>query len=249
MRETRIAEWLLGRFSDRGRAASMVGDLAETAALKGRAWFWRSYAGVLAAFAWRPVGGFLLVLAGWWWGARYSGGLYLGDMATLAPYGDAAGKWQEMFVSWVTSAGAMSWTIFLYSAVRFGLKDRTTRLSAGFGIIGMVTAWFWWVSVVPTMAAAALIVLAGYSISSAPGRRGLSAIGLLWLTLPLVRLVSVTVFISVTRHYLHDATLPRWLFAVWFAACFAATAVFTCVLCNSIHSALNKGSARTVTPA
>ncbi len=38
----RFAEWMLSQVTPRDRAAATVGDLAEDAATRGRAWFWRS---------------------------------------------------------------------------------------------------------------------------------------------------------------------------------------------------------------
>jgi hypothetical protein len=52
---SRIAEWLLESVTTRERAASTVGDLRETAATRGEAWFWASVLGAAGALLWRGM--------------------------------------------------------------------------------------------------------------------------------------------------------------------------------------------------
>jgi len=55
MRKDRIAEWLLESVTTRERAGSTVGDLRESAATRGEAWFWLSVARTAASISWRGV--------------------------------------------------------------------------------------------------------------------------------------------------------------------------------------------------
>jgi len=55
MRKDRIAEWLLESVTTRERAASTVGDLRETAATRGEAWFWWSVLGTTVSLLWRGM--------------------------------------------------------------------------------------------------------------------------------------------------------------------------------------------------
>jgi len=55
MRKDRIAEWLLESVTTRQRAASTVGDLRESAAARGEAWFWLSVLGTAASLSRRGV--------------------------------------------------------------------------------------------------------------------------------------------------------------------------------------------------
>jgi hypothetical protein len=57
-----IAEWIVGRFTAKKRAASIVGDLLELEPQNGRWWFWLSLARIVTSLAWRPSVAFLAAL-------------------------------------------------------------------------------------------------------------------------------------------------------------------------------------------
>jgi hypothetical protein len=85
MHRDRIAEWILAQVTSRERAASTVGDLVETAATRGPAWFWSSVLGTAASLLWRgiatdPRGMLGLAFCGW----AVSVGLLVGCMVCLA---------------------------------------------------------------------------------------------------------------------------------------------------------------------
>src|SRR5947208_17162579 len=48
-------EWIIARFTDRSRAAAIVGDLFEGAAEQGTLWFWLSVTGILLSLSWRSL--------------------------------------------------------------------------------------------------------------------------------------------------------------------------------------------------
>ena len=52
MRKDRIAEWILVLVTSRERAASIVGDMMESAATHGRVWFWSSVLRAAASLLW-----------------------------------------------------------------------------------------------------------------------------------------------------------------------------------------------------
>lgn len=70
MRKDRIAEWLLVLVTSRERAASIVGDMMESADTHGSAWFWTSVLRATASLLWRgfaanPRGMLGLAFFGW----------------------------------------------------------------------------------------------------------------------------------------------------------------------------------------
>jgi hypothetical protein len=80
MHKDRIAEWLLVLVTSRERAASIVGDMLESAATHGSAWFWTGVLRATASLLWRgfagnPRGMFGLAFFGW----------LIGSLLTLVP--------------------------------------------------------------------------------------------------------------------------------------------------------------------
>jgi hypothetical protein len=55
MRNDRVAEWLLASVAARERAASILGDLRESAATRGELWFWTNVLRTAASLSWRGV--------------------------------------------------------------------------------------------------------------------------------------------------------------------------------------------------
>jgi hypothetical protein len=232
MRNTAFAEGLLALFMDRARAASVVGDLAEAADEKGDTWFWRAYAGVLASFAWRPVGGFLLAAAGCWWSPRYfSVGVHGGPDVILVGIG------KGFFIGLVTSLGALSCVIFLFSVIRFGTRDRLTRFSLGFGVVGGVMGWFWWVPAVPVLAAVSIAIMVGYAMWSAIGRRSLAALAGLWLALIALEFAGLKLYRVGIDHvlgYRNSGTA----YGIWFSCWYLGVLITACWLCTRVHRRL-----------
>ena len=175
MRLEAMAEWMLGIFVGRVKAASIVGDLAEADAEGARgAWgFWWSYADILFAAAWRPVAAIGVAFAAIWYGGTYFVGPNgMAGFTAVEYIAFARGSWLEEMVS----TGAISAFIFAYLWVRFGTQDRMARLALGFAVTGVMVAWFSFVTVVPWMAAAAYAILCGVALASREGRWCLAAI-------------------------------------------------------------------------
>jgi len=231
MRSQAIAERLLAMFTDRARASSIVGDLAEGAREKGERWFWWAYVGVIASIAWRPLGGFASAAIGCWWGLGY-----VGSSFSMAPDGQFAGKALELFLSVMTAAGAISWLVFLFSVIRYGAKDRLTRLSLGFSVIGTMVGWFWWVSMVPAIAAIAIVVLVGYAMVTETGRRGLAALMGLWVAIAALQYAGLKSFRFPIDHTFGYKGAPA-IYAAWFWFCYIVVLAVACLLCARVHHA------------
>lgn len=233
MRKRAFAERLLALFTDRARAASIVGDLAEITREKGNAWFWWAYADVFGAAAWRPLAAFVFATAATWFGGQYylGGGFYCPSNIYAACLMPAA--WLRM----VIAAGEFSSFVFLFAAVRFGLNDRLTRLALGFAVLGSVAGWFFFVEYMVAIASTAFAVLCGSALLSPKGRRSLAAIAGLWVAFYCTDHVGRWIFIGVLRHVLRSWDY-RPAFPVWFAICYIGGLAACAALCAHVHHAL-----------
>ncbi|WP_035350140.1 hypothetical protein [Edaphobacter aggregans] len=135
MHSSSIAEWIVVRFTDKQRAASMVGDLLELEPHKGLLWFWLSLVRVVISLAWRRSLAFVV--------APYAGLWILGKLAAVlrdtylrhAP----PGTWGVPGnLTLLPIAGAFFWMVLLYTAIRYGLRDRVTQLVLA--LAGLITA-------------------------------------------------------------------------------------------------------------
>lgn len=235
MRKHAFAEWLLSLFTDDARATAVMGDLAETSAEKGSAWFWRAYAGVLASFAWRPAVAFAFVGVVTWFGGRYyrgSGGFYC-LISGNAP-SSLLGRLTMLVVN---SAGEFSAFIFLFAAVRFGLNDRLTRLALGFAVLGSVVSWFYFAEYMSAVTAATVTVLCVHSFMSPKGRRSLMAIVFLWIAFTALEYVGLKIFRAGIDHVLGFRSAPA-AYEVWFYSCYLAALAIACWLCARVHRAV-----------
>ena len=131
MRSDFVAEWILARFTTRSRAASIVGDLLENRCEKGTLWFWRSFAGIVLAVAWR-------------WPFAFASAFYLGLHALgalqMPIYGVNAAhrppqEWMLVF-DVLPGLGMLLWMAAPYAAIRFGLRDSFRTACLGVWGIG-----------------------------------------------------------------------------------------------------------------
>src|SRR5437879_13524943 len=110
-------EWIIARFTDRSRAAAIVGDLFEGAAEQGTLWFWLSVTGILLSLSWRSligsVTGFFV--------------LYFVHALTMPLYSlHAVHRPPEFCVPLFGFLGALSmdlWVASPYTVVRYGIWD------------------------------------------------------------------------------------------------------------------------------
>ncbi len=200
MRSTRWAEWIIARFARRAVAASIVGDLLETATQRGTLWFWWSVAGITLSYIWRPIIAFVAAFyvglknlgsrTGWrllswlviFFGVEILLGLAISitsvrlhppDLPLLDPRGTAA-------LGVALLAGSIIATIIAGRAERLSLRDYYIPTRAFFGrFFWRGLLWgFWAVSLLIGLIA----VLHGYHVTGLAihGRR-LAYAALWWL--------------------------------------------------------------------
>ncbi len=142
MHSSSIAEWVVSRFIDRQRAASIVGDLLESKPQKGSIWiwFWFSLARIIVSHGWRwPVGFIAAFYSGMWALGKFQMVLFGVHAAHRPP----EYPWEPVFTV-LSAFGGLSWMVFFYAAVRYGVGDRVTQL--GFASAGLSTVIIccWW---------------------------------------------------------------------------------------------------------
>lgn len=143
MRSVAVAEWIVGRFTNKNRAASIIGDLVELKLQKGSLWFWLSLAGVVLSLTWRrPIAFVAAVLATFVW--------VWGYMCLVVPiWRSHAYKLPEhswMFASDVLGTiGTVLLMVLMYSAIRYGFRDGLTRLALVLTpIVAAAAVYCWW---------------------------------------------------------------------------------------------------------
>jgi hypothetical protein len=150
MQSATSAEWILGRLTTKERAASIIGDLVEIEKHKGQLWFWLSVAGIVVSLAWRrPVAFLAGSFAGVWTG-------YCFFWATFY-----RARWMPVLEVF-TLVGSTLCFFFMYSVVRYGIRERASQLALAWaGLITMVI-FCWQQPVVLT-----LCVIAALAITAA----------------------------------------------------------------------------------
>jgi hypothetical protein len=138
MDSLKLLEAILARFTPRDRAASILGDLTELSATRGRLWFYAACARTLIALAWRTPVAFLIAVAGVWLSfrgiilmqhamhLRLSGeGLFRGynTLQRIAP-------WRPPMRMRILQ-GECYFLFFAlpFALVRFGVRSRLTQLA------------------------------------------------------------------------------------------------------------------------
>ena len=236
MRREAIAERALALFVGRERAAAITGDLAERATEEGSRWFWWSLVDILLAAAWRPVLAFALGMAAIWWGARYLMGSYTdGQVFELHMVWWMGSSWPMAAVS----IGGYSAFLFVYSVVRYGMRDSTARLSLGFAVTGVMVAWFHFVKEVPMMAGAAYLILCGVAMLTKEGQRSLAAI----VGSGVVIVCAVNGGDWMIMHALRSGMLKRMNWTEiysWITMCYFAGLAASALLCARMHRAVTR---------
>lgn len=172
-----VAEWLIARFTERSRAASIVGDLLEATAKQGSLAFWFSIAGVVLAITWRHLTAFAAALLC----------LYVFQALAMPPHLTEHGLlaaimhqphsiWLPLFIV-LRSASAFLSMAAPYAIICYGLRDRFAQLAVVLFI--PVTLIFWFSSI--PLVITSLVFAAGiliFSLSFAVGRRALLALAI-----------------------------------------------------------------------
>jgi hypothetical protein len=134
MHKTPIAEWLLARITDPTRAAAIMGDLTEIAATRGRLWFWMTYARTLFSLTWRnPVALVAASVCTYWLGP-----IVWKSMRTLFRLRQHVNvQYHHMSFLYAILGNALLGLFFLvpFLMIRFGLRDRLTRLACAIFVL------------------------------------------------------------------------------------------------------------------
>jgi hypothetical protein len=129
MHRLKLLEGMLSRFTPRDRAASILGDLVESAEKNGQLWFWVSFSRVLMSLAWRRPAA--------WLGAYAIGAMMFAFMMKGDPlwngialrFANTRTLPAAISTGIVGIVGSPLWFIAPYSMLRFGFHDRFTRLA------------------------------------------------------------------------------------------------------------------------
>jgi hypothetical protein len=238
MRSALWAEWIIARLTDRTRAASMVGDLLETATQRGTLWFCFSVARIVLSLIWRPAIAFVAAFyVGLFWRVfALRVFMHLGH----APAERYAFAWwdpsEPLFsVMWF---GAILWMAALYAAIRYGLRDKLAQLALGFCGLTTILVIYWRIPVFTIACIALGLSMLFASVWSAERSRALMAFtaalgvgfGVGFLSLYL-RTILENVFYYRLSHSDFDRTVVNICFWIW-------AALITTAACARMHDRL-----------
>jgi hypothetical protein len=151
-----VTEWLLARVTTPDRAAAIFGDLTELAATRGRLWFWTAYTRTLVSLGWRsPVALVAGSVCTYWLGP-----IVWHSIRTLAhPLRHVLVAFRPMVFMFAILGNALLGLFFLvpFLMIRFGLRDRLTRLA---GAIFVLTLPYFSLAPVVVLVIGPLMVLA-----------------------------------------------------------------------------------------
>jgi hypothetical protein len=179
MHSSSIAEWIVARYTDKQRAASMVGDLVELEPQKGPLWFWLSLVRVVISLAWRRCLAFIVApYAGLWMLGKLAGALRNSYLRHAPP-----GTWGvpgNLF--FLPIVGAFFWMVLLYTAIRYGLRDRVTQLVLA--LAGLITAlvYGWGQPIALAVCLALGVCVLAVSAIGREYRRAVMVLLVAWLT-------------------------------------------------------------------
>ncbi len=128
MPKTALPEWLLARFVGPSRAAAILGDLLEISNARGKIWFWAAYVRTLISVGWRPPVAFLFAYALHTWIAVVGFSTIYSlrrHFFSHAPAYYPPAIWR---IPLGNSLLAL-WFILPFVIVRFGFRDRLTRVA------------------------------------------------------------------------------------------------------------------------
>jgi hypothetical protein len=160
MRSASAAEWIVGRFTTKNRAASVVGDLVELQPQKELLWFWVSLIGVVVSVSWRA--GIRLIAALFVYGVAFL------VLAIVSCSPKDLQHWPpNLWFLWAlsTSIGAVLWMTLTYAGIRYGLRDKVTQLALVWASLVTVAISFWREPMILFLCLAVSIGMASVSIS------------------------------------------------------------------------------------
>jgi hypothetical protein len=218
-----LAEWLIARVTDHGRAASAVGDLLELAPERGSFWFWSCIAGIILSLIWRRLLAFAIAYLSLALVNALSFPVLapLRETLTAHNFGD---NWSSFLALSVAASSAFVADAAAYVAICYGLRDELTRLLLLLFTVCLTATFLWRM---PELVSATLLAILILSIVSLRRRRALLAAALalgigfcgFWLILYLWPWYLQLVPLSATGYSLSSDSLPLLSAAIQAAAC------------------------------
>jgi hypothetical protein len=201
-----IAEWILCRLTDKGRAASTVGDLVEIGERKGARWFWLSLTGVALSLVWRRPLAFLAALyAGMWTFSWFA----VAGCSIYSPH-CPPGRWWEAVLDALVWTGSTLWAASLYAAIRHGLLDRTTQVTVVWAGLFTAALYFWWQPFVLGLCIAAALLVVSASVAKRSLRKAAFVVmvsAMAWSALRVLALAPGVLYQNWLGRRLH---IPIW---------------------------------------
>jgi hypothetical protein len=165
MHNVSIAEWIVGRFTSAAEAASIAGDLEEQRARKGILWFWASLAGFLFRICWRRFAA--LIVASRLGVQVLEVSPFILRRVSHYQHRDVA---LILYIA-VFAAGALLGMMFLYSLIRYGIRDRATQLAFLWAAVFAAIAVSWEHPVILFFCIALSVGLSFLSLANIKDRR------------------------------------------------------------------------------
>jgi hypothetical protein len=163
-----FAEWVLCRFTKKDQATSIIGDLVEIAAKKGPLWFWLSVCGVSVTLGWRQVLGFVAAFYVLSW-TLFGFQMATNGVHTLHRPPTTMGPTFEV----LGAAGALLWSVAVYTAIRYGLRDKSAQLALAAASTLSAATCYWWRPAVLWVGLATVLCGLWFSIKDPERRRAL----------------------------------------------------------------------------
>ena len=135
-----VTEWLLARVTTPDHASAILGDLLELSASRGRLWFWAAYARTLLSLGWRTAPtAFLVAVASmtFIFAPVIKWLVHRGGSQRMDP--GLFGNTHLRIISWNFSMVTAQFLVLAlpFILVRFGLRDRLTKLACALFLIAM----------------------------------------------------------------------------------------------------------------
>ncbi len=148
MHSASVAEWMVSRFIERNRAASIVGDLVELEPQKGSLWFWFSVLGVMLSLTWRPLAALTAALFAGYWAATASN--IVGFRLPYAfPHTHLVSVFEPVFLMLVI-VHLLGWMALFYAVICYGFSDELTLFTFGVTVITTAACYGWGQPIVVT---------------------------------------------------------------------------------------------------
>lgn len=150
MRSDFVAEWMVGRFTAKNRAATIVGDLVELKPQKGSSWFWFSVSRVVLFLTWRRLAALIAALFAAYGASIVSNTIGSRVLPFASPHTHLLSTWEPLF--FVLVIGHMlGWMALAYSAIRYGFSDKLTQFTFIWTIVTTAGCYGWGQPIVVTL--------------------------------------------------------------------------------------------------